>query len=308
MSNADRQLPLGDEIFLDHVGHFVRNQEAARDAFARAGFAPTPASIQVNPDPAGGTAVPTGTGNVTAMLARGYIETLFKAADTALGQELDHAMERYAGVHLAAFAVADAAAQHRRLSAAGFRMRALVDMARPVETAAGAGTAAFTVVRLSPGEMAEGCMQMLTHRTEAMVWQPRWLSHPNGALALASVMIAVSDADEAAQRFVRFTGRSARSAALGQIIDLDRGRIDLVRSEAFAQLLPDVAISALPFIGAYTIVVKSLAVVAEIFAKADLRTRRMGRALVAPFPDELGRGAWIFAQAVSSACGQGPAP
>jgi hypothetical protein len=307
MSNADRQLPLGDEIFLDHVGHFVRDPEAARDALARAGFAPTPASIQVNPDPAGGPAVPTGTGNVTAMLTRGYIETLFKAADTALGQELDHAMERYAGVHLAAFAVADAAAQHRRLSAAGFRMRALVDMARPVETAAGAGTAAFTVVRLSPGEMAEGRMQMLTHRTEAMVWQPRWLSHPNGALALASVMIAVSDADEAAQRFVRFTGRSARSAALGQIIDLDRGRIDLVRSEAFAQLLPDVAISALPFIGAYTIVVKSLAIVAEIFAKADLRTRRMGRALVAPFPDELGRGAWIFAQAVSSA-GQGPAP
>ena len=72
-------------------------------------------------------------------------------------------------------------------------------------------------------------------------------------------MIAVSDADEAAQRFVRFTGRSARSAALGQIIDLDRGRIDLVRSEAFAQLLPDVAIPPLPFIGAYTIVVKSLA-------------------------------------------------
>jgi hypothetical protein len=64
----------------------------------------------------------------------------------------------------------------------------------------------------------------------------------------------------------------------------DRGRIDLVRSEAFAQLLPDVAIPTLPFIGAYTIVVKSLAVVEESFAKADLRTRRMGRALVAPFP------------------------
>ena len=211
MSNANRQLPTGDEIFLDHVGHFVRTPEAARDALARAGFAPTPASIQANPDPAGGTAVPTGTGNVTAMLTRGYIETLFKAADTALGQELDHAMERYKGVHLAAFAVADAAAQHRRLSAAGFRMRALVDMARPVETAAGAGTAVYTVVRLSPCEMAEGRMQMLTHRTEAMVWQPSWLSHPNGALALASVMIAVSDADEAAQRFVRFTGRSARA-------------------------------------------------------------------------------------------------
>ena len=54
MSNADRQLPRGDEIFLDHVGHFVRDPEAARRALARAGFAPTPTSIQVNSDPAGG--------------------------------------------------------------------------------------------------------------------------------------------------------------------------------------------------------------------------------------------------------------
>src|SRR5712675_724351 len=88
-SQADRQLPIADEIFLDHVGHFVRDPEAASHALARAGFAPTPASVQVNPDPAGDAAQPTGTGNVTAMLARGYIELLFKAADTALGRELD---------------------------------------------------------------------------------------------------------------------------------------------------------------------------------------------------------------------------
>jgi Glyoxalase-like domain len=297
MAPADRQLPIADEIFLDHVGHFVRNPEAASHALAQVGFAPTPKSVQVNPDPAGGAGQPTGTGNITAMLARGYIEVLFKAADTPLGRELDDAMGRYVGIHLAAFAVADAAKAHRRLARSGFRMRALIDMARPVETVAEPGTAAFTLARLTPGEMPEGRIQFLTHHTEAMVWQPRWLSHPNGALALASVMIAVLDPDEAALRFTRFTGRSARAATLGKIIDLDRGRIDLVRSEAFAQLLPEVMIRALPFIGAYTIVVKSLDAVESIFAKASLPTRRMGQALVAPFPGALGEGAWIFAQA-----------
>ena len=103
------------------------------------------------------------------------------------------------------------------------------------------------------------------------------------ALALASVMIAVPDVEEAAQRFVRFSGRPARASALGQIIELDRGRIDLVRSEAFAQLLPELAAPSLPFIGAYMILVRSLAVVEDIFAKADLPTRRMGQALVAVF-------------------------
>ena len=297
MSQAGRQLPIADEIFLDHVGHFVRDSEAASHALARAGFAPTPKSIQVNPDPAGGEALPTGTGNVTAMLARGYIEVLFMAADTALGRELNDSIERYPGIHLAAFAVADAAKAHRRLAGSGFRMRALIDMARSVDTVAGPGTAAFTLARLSPGEMAEGRIQFLTHRTEALVWQPRWLSHPNGALGLASVMIAVADVDEAAQRFVRFIGRSARPSALGQIIELDRGRIDLVRADAFAQLLPELATPLLPFIGACTIIVRSLDIVESIFAKADLRTRRMGHTLVAAFPDALGRGAWIFAQA-----------
>jgi hypothetical protein len=82
-----RQLPLADEIFLDHVGHFVADRQAASAALVRAGFAPTPASVQVNPD---GT--PTGTGNVTAMLTNGYVEILFKTADTPLAQEFAAAL------------------------------------------------------------------------------------------------------------------------------------------------------------------------------------------------------------------------
>src|SRR6185437_14660578 len=46
----DRNLPIGGEIFLDHVGHFVRDADTASRALARAGFAPTPKSVQFNPD------------------------------------------------------------------------------------------------------------------------------------------------------------------------------------------------------------------------------------------------------------------
>src|SRR5205085_6808702 len=120
-----RQLPVGAEIFLDHVTHFVRDAHAATRALARAGFAATPISIQVNPDPAGGAPRATGTGNITAMLPHGYIEALFKTSDTALATELERAMQRHSGLHLVAFAVADAAAMHGRLAAAGFRVRPL---------------------------------------------------------------------------------------------------------------------------------------------------------------------------------------
>jgi hypothetical protein len=287
----DRQLPIDDEIFLDHVGHFVRDPEAASRALIRAGFAPTPASLGVNPD--GG---PTGTGNVTAMLRRGYVEVLFKTADTPLSREFDAAIARHPGVHLAAFAVADAATVHRRLGEAGFAARPLVEFSRQVNTESGSATAAFTVARVEPAAMPEGRIQILTHRTEDAVWQPRWLSHPNGALALASVVLAVADPEEAPQRFARFTDRPAARSKYGQTIVLDRGRVEVVSAEAFAATLPDVAMPSLPFIGAYALVVKSLTALEQLLRDNGIRTRRVSECLVVLFPAELGKGAWLFVE------------
>jgi hypothetical protein len=290
-TEIDRQLPTGDEIFLDHVGHFVADPDAARRALARAGFAPTPVSIGVNPDRAG---TPTGTGNVTAMLRRGYIEVLFRTADTPLGQELEAALARHAGVHLVALAVADAAAAHRRLGAAGFALRPLVEFERPVATATGSATAAFTVVRPERGAMPEGRIQILTHRTEQAVWQPRWLTHPNGARGLASMVLAVADPTEAAARFARFTGRPATRARSGQVIGLDRGRLELVSAAAFATALPEIPIPSLPFAGAYGMVVNSLDAIEPLLLASGIGARRINHCVVAPFPEQLGRGAWLF--------------
>ncbi len=54
--------------------------------------------------------------------------------------------------------------------------------------------------------------------------------------------------------------------------------------------------ASLPFCGAYGIVVKSLEPVERLLQRAGIRTRRVGECLVAPFPDELGTGAWVFAE------------
>jgi hypothetical protein len=298
-TKTDRQLPIGEEIFLDHVGHFVRDVQAASRALARAGFAPTPVSIQVDPDAGGGAPRLTGTGNVTAMFSRGYIEVLFKTADTALGRELETGLARYPGVHLAAFAVADAEAAHRRLAGTGFRIRPLAEMQRPVDTGGRTETAGFTLARVEPGEMPEGRIQILTHRTEHLVWQPRWLTHPNGALSLLSVVIAVSDVEEAGQRFARFTARPAQPSSQGRTIELDRGRLHLVTARAFTQMLPEAPIPSLPFAGAYGIKVKSLATLQELLTRGGVTTRRHEHDLVAIFPDELGHGAWLFAEDAS---------
>jgi hypothetical protein len=290
-AEIDRQLPVGDEIFLDHVGHFVRDAAAASRALARAGFAPTPVSVQANPD---GT--PTGTGNITAMFSRGYVEVLFKTADTPLGREFEAALSGHAGVHLAAFSIADAEAQHTRLTETGFAMRPLVQFQRPVDTVHGPGTAAFTVVRLERGAMAEGRIQMLAHRTEDTVWQPRWLRHPNGALGLVDLVVACADVDEAAERFVRFTGREARPTKFGQAIALDRGQVQLFTANAFSAMLPEIPVPRLPFLGAYALRVQSLAAAEALLRQESFSVHRLGASLAVPFPQELGAGAWLFVE------------
>jgi Glyoxalase-like domain len=290
-----RRLPVGDEIFLDHVGHFVRNAEAARRALERAGFAPTPISIQVNNDPAGGS-TPTGTGNITAMFARGYIEVLFKTADTPLTREFDAALAQHAGLHLAAFSVADAAKARARLAAARFGVRELVRMQRPVETETGAHTASFTIARVEAGMMPEGRIQMLTHHTEGTVWQPRWLSHPNSVSDLIDVVIAVADVEEAAHRFARFTGRAATPTPGGALIHLDRGGVYLVTHNRAKEKLPEVPVTSLPFMVGYALGVKSLAAVEAAVGSADLDWRAFDDGIVATFPAELGEGAWFFVE------------
>jgi hypothetical protein len=290
-----RQLPRGEEIFLDHVGHFAADPEAASIALSRAGFFATPRSVQVNPDGKGGV-TPTGTGNVTSMFASGYIEVLYKTADTALGRELDGAMARYAGVHLAAFSVSDAAAAHRRLESSGFRTRPLAHMQRPVDTEAGPDTAKFTVTRVEPGEMAEGRIQILTHHTEAAVWQPRWLTHSNGAVGLTDVVIATADAEEAAGRFARFLGRAAIDNSFGKAIRLDRGGVQLVTSGALARIMPDLPVPALPWIGVYAIVVRSIPLLCASLQRGGLSFVAGDEYVTARFPAALGIGGWVFVE------------
>jgi hypothetical protein len=293
---ASRRLPVGTEIFLDHVGHFVRDAQAARRALQRAGFAPTPISIQADKDPSSGGLVPTGLANSTAMFARGYSEVLFKNSDTPLAREFDTALARRAGLHLAAFSVADAAAARERLAGAGFAVRDLVRMQRPVETESGPDTAAFTIARVKPMTMPEGRIQILTHHTEDTVWQPRWLSHPNSVCDLIDVVIAVGDLDEAAARFARFTGRPAISTPGGAFIRLDRGGIYLVSRDRAAEKLPEVPVTALPFMLGYALGVESLAAAEAAVDGADLEWRAFEEGIVATCPAELGEGAWFFVE------------
>jgi hypothetical protein len=102
--------------------------------------------------------------------------------------------------------------------------------------------------------------------------------------------------EEAAQRFARFTGRNAVPSSLGQTVALDRGSVELVSADSFAGMLPEIPIPSLPFSGAYGIRVKSLTALDDMLRRAGLPTWRRGHDLATAFPEEIGRGAWLFSE------------
>ena len=137
-------------------------------------------------------------------------------------------------------------------SAAGggwFRGSRLGAYAAPVETVSGAATAAFTIARVEPEAMSGGRIQLLTHHTEQAVWQERWLKHPNSAVGLIDVIIAVADVEEAAHALPASPAARRRATPGGALIRLDRGGVYLVTHDRVTERLPEVAIRRASFHG-----------------------------------------------------------
>lgn len=231
------QLPTRDQVFLDHVAHFVPSLEDAGAAMEAAGFVLTPFTRQENRTPEG--MVPSGMANRCIMLEEGYIELLTAVSETELSRQFHEAVERYVGLHLIALACGDAQATHAHLDREAFSPNPPVNLTRPVEGQQGEDMEArFTVLRVPPGIMPEGRIQILEHHTEDALWQPRFLAHDNAVRSLKSVLLVVDDPHEAAVRFGRFCGRPSELGGEGRFrLVLERGScIFLSPEEARAQL------------------------------------------------------------------------
>jgi hypothetical protein len=235
---------------IDHLAHFVPDIDRAGAALIRLGFTLTPFSAQshrLTPDE---PLVPAGTANRCVMMQRGYLEILTPTHDTPNAEQLRNAMRRYTGIHLIAFGTQAPEADYQRLSVAGFAPLAPLALQRQVGIESGEATARFTVVRVAPTTMAEGRIQYCQHHTRDLVWQPRWLDHPNHAVGLAGIVLCVADPAEAAQRYARFTGLPAQAAGPSGAawrLDSARGYL-LLASPALLQRTLGIAAPALPWI------------------------------------------------------------
>ncbi len=231
VADAKPQLPVDDQVFLDHIGWFVPDMDAASRALERLGFLLTPYSLHGDRDPATGVIKPVGTANRLIMLDQGYLEilTTVGAIDLPVAQHMRTTLaDRGAGVHLIALAVADATRKAEELTTAGFTMQPTVNLRRTLEAENRMqAEVAFTVVRPAFAQFPECRMQALTHHTPEHMWQRRYMAQPNGIVGLENVSVVVSDLMEAASRFGRFSTRRSEGEITRVEVLFDRGKIEL---------------------------------------------------------------------------------
>jgi hypothetical protein len=74
---------------------------------------------------------------------------------------------------------------------------------RPVELDGKTQDAKFRTVTVRPDVFPEGRVYFCEHGTPELVWRPEWLSHANGALEIAEVMVVTENVPEVANDYAR---------------------------------------------------------------------------------------------------------
>lgn len=275
---------------LDHVGVCTRDAAGLWSAYEGLGFHLTPVARQSGRRHPGAPVEPLATGNRCAMLRQGYIELLAILDPDLFDNGLGAFLDRYAGMHILAFGIGDAEAELARLRRAGLEIPGVAHLERPVDDPEGP-RARFS--RLPLPDAPEGRLQLIQHLTPELLWQERWLDHPNRAVALESAILVAPAPAESAAALSRLTGRPLTpDPAGGYALTLPQGLIRILPAGALGTVLPGVAVPDLPFLAGFTIRTDD----GNAAARALLgeRLRPVPGGLMVP-PEEAGGAALVFA-------------
>ena len=249
MAWQEQQLPTGESVFLDHLGFFVDDIDAAGPRLERLGFTLQPVSIHYN-ESTTGELTRSGTANRLVTFGLGYLEVLASVAKTPLSEQLESSLARYEGLHLIALAHGNVASREARFAVARVAMQPTVELRRNLETAEGPAQVRATVARCMPGVMEEGRAQMLTHNTPEFIWLPGYDQHLNGVDALQEMLVVSADPTDAGTRYQRFSGCAAETVSGLCRVMLDRGWLTFTSEERARLILPELDCPASPYCAA----------------------------------------------------------
>jgi hypothetical protein len=200
---------------LDHVVIDVRDRiDEAMRCFASLGFRLTPRGRHT-----------LGSVNHLAMFATDYLELLGFGEDGATRTEIARFPR---GLNGLVFKTTDADLVHRQAQAAALAVLPVQSFSRPVALAGASYDARFRTTRLDPDKITIGRVYFCEHLTPDLVWRPEWQTHPNGANAIARVVVATADPQRAAGLFRDLFGAHAVAERNGrQVMTAGTAQVEL---------------------------------------------------------------------------------
>jgi catechol 2,3-dioxygenase-like lactoylglutathione lyase family enzyme len=247
---------------LHHVGLVTSDLEASVASYERLGFLLTPLSVPRIPLTPGGEPQSLGVGNRTAIFRENYLELLgvidperwAAVAKDRLGPyNIDAPLRRYEGLHVLHLGTDDLDAVHARYQRQGIPSSAPRPFERQVDTPDGTRLMRARSLAFPDGANPEALVQVAQHLTPELVLQPRFMRHPNGAIALTEVIVCTTEPEEVAARYGRYAGAHAERVGSGLVLNLGRSRITLADLVALGEIVPGVVPPVLPFLAGFTV-------------------------------------------------------
>lgn len=196
----------GSVTGVDHLVIKVRDLDRAREVYGRLGFTLTPPARHPG----------LGTANHTAVFEdRTYIEFLAIEEPDNVGSPFAPLRDAREGVGALALRTNDARELHHRLNADGKNPGAPVSFGRPVDLPDGPAEARFTATPLAAGSLPGGAAFACEQHTPDFVWQNGYLSHENGAVGIAALVIVSDTPEETAHTCAALFRTEARPGVSG---------------------------------------------------------------------------------------------
>ncbi|PWC42335.1 VOC family protein [Azospirillum sp. TSO22-1] len=249
---------------IDHLVIAVRDLDKAREAYARLGFTLT----------ARGRHTELKSANHTIMFADDYVELLAIEEPSPATAAWSEFLKTREGLAAAALKTADARSAQAELAAAGLSGGEAVDFGRPVDLPEGRRDARFTITQVAPAATPGGRMFLCQHHTRDVVWRSEYLTHENGATALAALIVAADDPEAVAGPYATLFGTRVEPRGVIRVVQTGGAPIVVAPPAALTHLWADdpVLSAPRPCFAGFAVKVKDFYAAQQVLQKSKLPT------------------------------------
>jgi catechol 2,3-dioxygenase-like lactoylglutathione lyase family enzyme len=272
---------------LHHVGLVVHDMEEALAVYRRLGFEMEPPAYPMLAKE-GADPVPFGAANTHAYFTRSFVELVTIISEGSkipadanlvplqippehlaqVTESITHTVDRFAarlerfqGLHRLVFHSSDADAVARRLTATGIVNSGVNTIQRPVDTAEGPKVETIRHIEIGGGDRSQAESPEGILAIAESLQAHRRTEHPNGAVDLVEVVLAVASGEVGAtsRRYASYLDRAAEGTGTTSVFRLEGARVTIVTNTDLDALLPGEQAPTLPALVAYAVAVRDIA-------------------------------------------------